>query len=65
MSKTTQPKACMTVPEAGRHYFGLGRNASYAAANRGDLIVVEVGRLKFVPRAAMDRKLAEAGQQND
>jgi len=26
----------LPVPEAGRKYFGLGRNASYAAAKRGD-----------------------------
>jgi len=25
----------LPVPEAGRKYFGLGRNASYAAAKRG------------------------------
>jgi len=29
-----QPKT-MTVPEAGRVYFDLGRNASYEAAARG------------------------------
>ena len=26
----------ITVPEAGRRYFGLCRNASYAAAERGE-----------------------------
>jgi hypothetical protein len=27
----------MSVPEAGRTYFDLGRNASYEAARRGDI----------------------------
>jgi len=26
----------VSVPEAGKRYFGLGRNASYEAARRGD-----------------------------
>ena len=35
----------LTVPEAGRRYFGLSRNAAYDAAKRGDLPVVRVGKL--------------------
>jgi hypothetical protein len=31
-----EPKT-LTVPEAGRRYFSLGRNASYEAARRGDI----------------------------
>jgi hypothetical protein len=52
----------MTVPEAGRRYFSLSRNASYEAARRGDISIIRVGRLLRVPVAAMDRKLEEAGQ---
>lgn len=47
----------LTVPEAGREYFGLGRNASYEAARRGDIPTIKIGRLLRVPVAAMDRKL--------
>lgn len=47
----------MTVPEAGRHYFGLSRGASYAAAARGDIPTIRIGRLLRVPRKAMERKL--------
>ena len=39
----------MTVPEAGKKYFGLSRNGSYDAANRGEIPVIRIGRLKRVP----------------
>jgi len=52
----------MSVPDAGKKYYGIGRNASYDAAKRGDLPTVQVGKLLRVPVIAMDRKLAEAGQ---
>ncbi len=51
----------MSVPEAGRRYFGLGRNASYAAAARGDLPTIKVGGRIFVSVPALERRLAEAG----
>ena len=47
----------LTVPDAGRIYYGLGRNASYDAAKRGDIPTVRVGRLLRVPVAAMERRL--------
>jgi hypothetical protein len=50
-----------SVPEAGRRYYGLSRNGSYAAAKRGDIPTIAVGRLLRVPRALMDRKLEQAG----
>ena len=52
----------MSVPEAGRKYFDLSRDASYAAAQRGDIPTIRVGRLLRVPVAAMDRKLESAGR---
>ena len=52
----------MSVPEAGALYYGLSRNGSYEAANRGESPTIKVGRLKRVPVAAMERKLSEAGQ---
>jgi hypothetical protein len=49
----------MSVPAAGKLYFGLGRNGSYAAAKRGEIPVIKVGsRLRAVV-AALERKLAE------
>jgi excisionase family DNA binding protein len=50
----------MTVPEAGKKYFDLSRDASYEAARRGDIPTIRVGRLLRVPVAAMDRKLESA-----
>jgi hypothetical protein len=58
--KTLLPAAqakTLTVPEAGRRYFDLSRNASYEAARRGDIPVIRVGRLLRVPVGAMERKL--------
>jgi hypothetical protein len=55
-----QPKT-LTVPEAGRQYFDLGRNASYEAARRGDIPTIRVGRLLRVPVVQMERKLQETG----
>jgi hypothetical protein len=54
----------LSVPEAGRRYFGLSRGGSYVAAERGDLPVVKVGRLLRVPVRAMERLLDRAGQVN-
>ena len=52
----------LTVPEAGRVYFSLGRNASYEAARRGDIPTIRIGRLLRVPVVALERKLEEAGR---
>jgi hypothetical protein len=49
----------MSVPEAGREFFGLSRNASYKAAQRGEIPTVRIGRLLRVPLVALERKLAE------
>jgi hypothetical protein len=53
-----QPKT-LTVPQAGREYFDLGRNASYEAARRGDIPTIRIGRLLRVPVVALERKLEE------
>jgi excisionase family DNA binding protein len=54
--------ATISVPDAGRKYFGLSRDGSYDAAKRGDIPAIRVGRKLRVPVAAMERKLAEAGK---
>ena len=48
------------VPEAGAK-LGLSRNASYAAAKRGDLPTIKIGKLLRVPKAAFDQLLARGG----
>ncbi|AUC97073.1 hypothetical protein CWS35_24630 [Bradyrhizobium sp. SK17] len=46
-----------SVPDVGRIVFGLGRNASYDAARRGDIPTIEIGRLKKVPTAMLRKQL--------
>jgi Helix-turn-helix domain len=47
----------LSVPEAGRRYFNLSRNAAYAAAERGEIPTVKIGRLLRVPVRALERML--------
>jgi hypothetical protein len=51
----------ISVPEAGRRFLGLSRNGSYAAASRGQLPTIRIGRLLRVPVRAMERMLDQAG----
>jgi excisionase family DNA binding protein len=53
----------LTVPEAGKRYFGLSRNASYAAVARGDIPTIKIGRLLRVPVRALDAMLDRASEQ--
>jgi hypothetical protein len=54
--------ATLTVPEAGKRYFGLSRNSAYAAAERGDLPTIRIGRLLRVPVRALEQMLDKAAQ---
>lgn len=47
----------MSIPEAGALYFGLSRNGSYQAAERGEIPTIRVGRKLRVPVVAMERLL--------
>jgi len=51
----------LSVPEAGRIYFGLSRNGSYEAARRKEIPTIKIGRLLRVPVVLLDRML-ESGQ---
>ena len=53
--KTAKTPKTMSVPEAGKVYYDLSKNASYEAARRGDIPTMRVGRLLRVPVAAMER----------
>jgi hypothetical protein len=57
MDGTPSAPRTMSVPQAGRIYYDLGRNASYEAAKRGDIPTIRIGRLLRVPVVAMERKL--------
>jgi hypothetical protein len=58
MSKPKVACATTSVPKAGKYYFGLSANGSYAAARRGEIPTIKVGRLLRVPIRAMEAKLA-------
>ncbi|MCA1533859.1 helix-turn-helix domain-containing protein [Bradyrhizobium sp. NBAIM03] len=47
----------LSVPEAGLRYFGLSRNGSYAAVQRGEIPVIKLGKLLRVPVAALEAML--------
>ena len=53
----------ISVPEAGKRFFGLSRNGSYAAASRGDIPTIKIGRLLRVPVRALERLLDRAGER--
>lgn len=52
-------KQTMTVTEAAE-LLGLSRNAAYAAIERREIPALRFGRRLVVPRAAIERLLAEA-----
>jgi len=57
MDSTERPKAWVSVPEGGQILAGLSRSASYAAAARGQLPTLRVGRRLVVPLAKLHRLL--------
>lgn len=52
----------LTVQEAARA-LGIGRGSAYQAVRRGELPVIRLGKRLVVPRAALERLLASAGQR--
>lgn len=59
----TKPKGqplSLSVPVAGARYFGLSRGGSYAAAARGELPVIRIGKRLCCPVVALERMLEEA-----
>jgi hypothetical protein len=59
MSKDTE--LTISVPEAGRRYFGIGRGLSFEAARRGEIPTIRIGRLLRVPVRAMEAMLDGTG----
>jgi len=55
----------ISVPEAGRRYFGLkSKEASYNAVKAGLIPAIRVGRLLRVPIRAMERFLDQVGRDS-
>ena len=56
-----QSAKTLSVPQAWKLYFDLGRNASYEAARRGDLPVIKIGSRLRVSVARLEQMLVGAG----
>jgi hypothetical protein len=55
----------MTVPEAGMRYFGFSKNSAYAAAKRGDIPTIRLGKLLRVPVRALEAMLDNASKKTE
>ncbi len=49
MIEDLRGKLTLSVPEAGRQLYGIGRDAAYAAASRGEIPILSMGKTKRVP----------------
>jgi hypothetical protein len=58
---TTDAPMTISVPEAGRVYFDLSRNGAYAAAKRGEIPTIKIGKLLRVPVRTLEQKLDAVG----
>jgi len=65
MKKATTEIKTLDVPTAGKKYFNLSPGGNYAAAARGDLPTVRIGRLLRCPVIALERMLADAKPRGD
>jgi len=59
-----QEPLTLSVPEAGKRYFGLSQGASYEAAHRGELPTIRIGRLIRVPVRALEKMLDQAAERD-
>ena len=46
------PRAVFSIPEVGE-LLGMGRSSAYAAAQRGEIPVLALGRRSVVPKASL------------
>ena len=60
--QTTPPRATYGVQEAAK-ILGIGRNAAYEAARRGEIPTIRIGGRILVPKAALDNMLEKAGRE--
>ena len=47
----------ISVPDAGKLFFGLARNAAYDAAKSGDIPTIKIGGRIMVPVAPLAQRL--------
>ena len=53
-------RLCLTVPEAAA-MLGISRNFAYELVKRKELPVIEFGKRKLIPRAALEKMLEKVG----
>ena len=56
-------KLVLTVQQAAE-VLGISRPTAYLAIQAGEIPHIRIGRRILIPRAALERKLAEAGSKN-
>ena len=61
MVTTTGESLVLTIHEAAK-ILRIRRSAAYEAARTGELPVIQFGRRKLVPRAALEKLLMNAGE---
>jgi excisionase family DNA binding protein len=54
--KAIGQRVTLNLPEAAKQ-LGISRGAAYAAAGRGEIPTVRIGKRLLVPRAALERLL--------
>jgi excisionase family DNA binding protein len=59
---TTETEKTISVPEAGRRYFGLCRGTSYTMAQRGEIPTIRIGRRVRVPVRTLEAMLDAVGK---
>ena len=62
MQKPEENQDVFTIEETAA-LLRISRGSAYEAARRGDLPVLRIGRRLLVPRLALDRMLADAGNE--
>ncbi|WP_157069791.1 DNA-binding protein [Aureimonas frigidaquae] len=50
-------RATISVPDAGKVFYGLERNGAYEAARRGDIPTIKIGRRMVVPVSQVAQQL--------
>lgn len=60
----SQQKDTYNIDEVAKR-LGIGRNQAYKAARSGEIPALRIGGRWLVPRVALERMLAGAGQQKD
>ena len=61
MTNEKSPTTLVYTVEAAGKALGIGRNSAYDAVRTGEIPSFRVGRRILIPRAALEKKLAEAG----